>query len=95
MDQTTFAQNDQASKHLIRINVFLDLEPVGVHGFQYHFDDRDPVPEQSPVRGKHLPLLIDGPGGERLRGMHVFWSNKAKCAGLMVPCNTYPCNFFN
>lgn len=51
MDHTTFATNAQSLKHVIQISVILAKD--GIHGFQVHFDDRE-------------PMLIDGASGERL-----------------------------
>ena len=84
---TVFAEQPRAAEHLVRVSAFLDLSPVGVQGFQFHFDDREAIPPPFSFRGKEIPFLIDGPCGERLIGFDVVRSKKRGHAGLLVRKN--------
>lgn len=84
LQYTVFAEQPRAAEHLVRVSAFLDLSPVGVQGFQFHFDDREAIPPPFSFRGKEIPFLIDGPDGERLIGSDVVRSKKSGHAGLLV-----------
>lgn len=84
MHPIIFAPDSEALSHLIRVSAFLSLEPAGVHGFQFHFDDRNSIPTQFDIQGKDVTFLIDGPGGERISAVDVIWSEQTNTAGLEV-----------
>lgn len=78
---------------MIRVSAFLSLEPLGVHGFRFHFDDRDSIPAQADFQGKDATFLIDGPGGEKISAMDIIWSEQTNTAGFEV-CLDQPCASF-
>ena len=84
MDHATFAPDAQLLEEITHVSVFLDREPAGIHGIQVHFDDREPVPQYTPGRGKGVPVLINGAGGERMHKLVVLWSEASHCTGLKV-----------
>lgn len=74
MHPTIFATDCEALCHMTRVSAFLSLEPFGVYGFQFHFDDRDSIPAQADFPGNdlsHVTFLIDGPGGERISALDI------------------------
>ena len=79
---TGFGYTAEATEHLVRIDAFMDSDS-SVHGFRFYFDDREPVPAGW-IPGKAITCIIDGPGGEKINGMEVLWSNLNKIAGLKV-----------
>ena len=60
----------------------MDMDSL-VHGFRCHFNDRESIPTVW-IPGKDIPCLIDGPGGERIIGIEVLWSDTNRIAGLSV-----------
>lgn len=84
MQHTVFAEQPEAAEHLVRVSAFLDLSPVGVQGFQFHFNDREAIPPPFSFRGKEITFLMDGTGGEKLIGFDVLRSKKSGHAGLLV-----------
>ena len=68
--------------HLVKIDVFMDSDSL-VHGFRFCFNDRESIPTGW-IPGKAISCLIDGPGGEKINGIEVLWSNFNKIAGLKV-----------
>lgn len=84
MHPTIFAMDSEALCHMTRVSTFLGLEPLGVHGFQFHFDDRDSIPAQADFQGKEATFLIDGPGGERIFALDILWSEQTDTAGVEV-----------
>ena len=81
---TSFGRSTEAASHLVRVTCFLDLD-ARVRGFRFHFDDREPVPVNTQwISGKIITYLADGPGGERIEGLEVSWSDKNEVAGLDV-----------
>jgi hypothetical protein len=84
MHSTIFATDAEAPCHLTWVSAFLSLEPHGIHGFRFHFDNRDPVPAQSNAQGKEVTFLIDGPGGERISALDVLWSEQTNTVGAEV-----------
>ena len=81
---TTFEDKVGAAEHLIQINAYMDTDSL-IHGFRCLFNDREAEPTEW-IPGKAVPCLIDGPGGERINGMEVIWSDTHKIAGLNVRC---------
>lgn len=69
----------------MRIDIFMDSESL-IYGFKCHFNDRESTPNWW-IPGKAVPCLIDGPGGERINGMEVIWSDTNEIAGLNI-CRT-------
>lgn len=55
-----FAKNAETLCHLTRVSSFLSLEPNGVHGYQFHFDDRDSIPMHCNAQGKEVSFLKIG-----------------------------------
>lgn len=84
MHPTIFAPDIKILCHLNRVSAFVSLEPNGIHGFQFHFDDRDPVPKKCDAQGKDIPFLIDGPGGERVFALDVIWCDQTGVVGAEV-----------
>lgn len=84
MHPTVFATDLSAPYHLTQVSAFLGLEPYGVYGFQFHFDDREPIPAQFDNQFNEVTFLIDGPGGERISVMDVVWSERTKTVGAEV-----------
>lgn len=81
---TIFATDLEASCHLTRVSALLGFESCGIYGFQFHFDDRDPIPAQFDTRGNDVTFLIDGPGGERISSLDIIWSNRTETVGAEV-----------
>ena len=79
---TGFGYRVEATEHLVKIDAFMDSDS-SVHGFRFCFNDREAVPAGW-IPGKAVSCLIDGPGGEKINGMEVLWSNTNKIAGLKV-----------
>ena len=79
---TGFGYEVEATEHLVKIDALMDSDSF-VHGFRFCFDDRESVPTGW-IPGTAISCLIDGPGGEKINGMEVLWSNSNKIAGLKV-----------
>ena len=79
---TSFGDKVEATEHLVKIDAFMDPDS-SIHGFRFCFNDRESIPAGW-IPGKVIPCLIDGPGGEKINGMEVLWSNFNKIAGLKV-----------
>ena len=84
MVYTIFAEEPAAATHLVRVSAFLGTNPAGIHGFQFYFDDREMISSSFWIRGKEIPFLVDGPGGERLVGFDTLRSLKTGYVGLSV-----------
>ena len=84
---TGFGYKAEATEHLVKIDAFMDFDS-SVHGFRFCFNDRESIPAGW-IPGKAISCLIDGPGGEKINGLEVLWSNLNKIAGLKV-CRTAP-----
>ena len=84
MHPTIFATDLQASCHLTRVSALLSFESCGIYGFQFHFDDRDPIPAQFDTQGNDVTFLIDGPGGERISSLNILWSKRTETVGAEV-----------
>lgn len=84
LHHTTFASNPQSLKHLTHVCVFADLNPPGIYGLQFHFDDRGPIPAVSPSQGKGVSFMINGVSGEYVSAAQTFYSERSQSAGLMV-----------
>lgn len=87
MHPVIFAKDAETLRHLTRVSAFLSLEPNGVHGFQFHFDDRDSIPTQYNAQGKEVSFLIDGPGNEVISALDVIWGDQTGMVGAEV-CHT-------
>lgn len=81
---TGFAKTADDLSHLVRITGFMALQPPGLTGLQFHFDDREPIPEEPLWRGHGVDFSIDGPGGERLSAVDVFWDEEELSLGVGV-----------
>lgn len=84
MHPIIFAKDDKALRHLTRVSAFLSLDPNGVYGFQFHFDDRDSIPTQCNTHGKEVSFLIVGPGKEAISGLDIIWSEPTTTVGAEV-----------
>jgi hypothetical protein len=60
-------------------------------GIQFHFDDAASTPPEAPFRGKCVDFFVDGPGGEMICGVDVFWGDEEQCLGISVSI-FYPYN---
>ena len=76
-----------ATEHLVQVNAYIDTDSL-IHGFRCLFNDREATPTEW-IPGKAVPCLIDGPGGERINGIEVIWSDTNKIAGLNVSCTAH------
>lgn len=81
---TSFGDNIRAAENLVQINAYMDTESL-IHGFKCLFNHGEVTPTDW-IPGKTVPCLIDGPGGERINGMEVIWSDTNNTAGLNVRC---------
>jgi len=88
--QMIFAESSNILKPLSRVTAFFDLSPPGLTGIQYHFDNASSLPPEPPFRGKSVEFFIDGPGGEVICGVDVFWGDEEQCLGVSVSA-FYPC----
>lgn len=77
-----FGDKVEAAEHLVKIDACMNTDS-SIHGFRFCFNDRESIPTGW-IPGKAIPCLIDGPGGERINGMEVLWSNFNKIASLKV-----------
>lgn len=84
LHHTTFAPDPQSLTHLTHVCVFLDNNPPGIYGLQFHFDDRDPIPALSPFPGKGVSFMINGILGETICAAHTFYSERSQSAGVTV-----------
>ena len=81
---TPFGNSTEAAGHLVRVTGFLDCDSR-VRGFRFQFADSEPVPIATQwTPGKSITYMVDGPGGERIQGWEVFWSERNEIAGLDV-----------
>ena len=81
---TSLGISMEAAAYLEQIDAHVDTESR-IHGFRLRFKDRDPTPKDW-IPGKAIPYLIDGPGGERIHGMEVLWSDETQMSGFNVRC---------
>ena len=79
---TSFGDKVGAAKNLVQINAYMDTDSQ-IHGFKCLFNHGEATPTEW-IPGKAVPCLIDGPGGERINGMEVEWSDINNIAGLNV-----------
>ena len=70
--------------HLTQITGYLSSERRGITAFRFHYNDRPAEPRQIPFEGLDVPFLIDGPGGERICGLKVLWSDQTQHTGVIV-----------
>ena len=81
---TSLGISTEAAGHLVRVTGYLDWDSR-VRGFRFQFDDREPVPVTTQwIPGKSITYMVDGPGGERIQGLEVLWSDRNEIAGLDV-----------
>ncbi|KAF6232736.1 hypothetical protein HO173_008950 [Letharia columbiana] len=84
LHHTTFASDPQSLKHLTHLCVFSDVNPPGIYGLQFHFDDRGPIPALSPSPGKGVSFMINGIRGECIAAIQTFYSERSQSAGLTI-----------
>ena len=75
-------------KHLTHLCVFVDLDPPGIYGIQFHYDDRGPIPAVSPAMGKGVSFMINGTLDETMCAALTFYSERSQSAGLTVTSPT-------
>ena len=81
---TSLGTSTEAAGHLVQVTGFFDCDSR-VRGFRFGFDDSWPVPITTQwIPGKSITYMVDGPGGERIQGLEVFWSDRNEIAGLDV-----------
>ena len=81
---TSLGSSTETAGHLVQVTGFLDCDSR-VRGFRFGFADSGPVPVSTQwIPGKSITYIVDGPGGERIQGLEVLWSDKNEIAGLDV-----------
>jgi len=81
---TIFAQVQEDVKSLVRVTSFSDFLPTELIGLQFHFNDRVSAPAETPWQGHVNDFYIDGPGGEIICAVVVFWSAENRSFGISV-----------
>lgn len=84
MYPTIFAHDLEALGHIVRVTAFMSFKHKGIDGFQFHYDDREAIPTQPSFEGREVTFLMDGPGGERISGLEVLWSDQSRHVGIIV-----------
>ncbi|KAF7858510.1 hypothetical protein EAF04_009110 [Stromatinia cepivora] len=90
-----FGQKEEDIKSLTTVTCYYSLSPPGLNGLQFHFENGSLVPDETLYGGRGVGFCIDGPGGEILSGVDVFWSDETECLGISFLTNRGRRSAFN
>ncbi|KAJ8059786.1 hypothetical protein OCU04_011418 [Sclerotinia nivalis] len=82
-----FGQKEEDIKSLTTVTCYYSLSPPGLNGLQFHFENGSLVSDETLYGGRGIEFFIDGPGGEILSGVDVFWSDETECLGISFLTN--------